>query len=74
MKLAEQKSAENDLWRVAQQEDYYNRISHSCVREFTATYPKQTAKAFSDEYVIEEIPPFIKDEFVWDGKIYGGSK
>ena len=71
--LNEQKSALGFLYRIAEQQEYYNRLSHSCVKEFTETFPKQTVKTFVNETVLEK-PVFVKDELVWDGKIFGGSK
>ena len=44
------------------QAPYVNNQSYSHIKEFTLMYPKK------------EIEPFIKDEFVWNGKIFGGSK
>ena len=41
---------------------YVNNKSHSYIKEFTLTFPKK------------KIEPFIKDEFKWNGKLFGGSK
>jgi hypothetical protein len=41
---------------------YVNNKSYSYVKEFTLVYPKK------------KFEPFIKDELVWNGKIFGGSK
>ena len=71
--LNEQKSALGYLWHIAEQQEYYNRLSHSCVKDFKETFPKQTVRTFVNNTVLEK-PTFVKDEFVWDGKIYGGSR
>ena len=64
------KTAENFLWQLAySQGEYYDTKSHSIIRTFKQSIPKQEFRAFVGvEY--PETRPFVEDEFIWDGKIY----
>ena len=43
------KSALNFLWKYAQQQEYKNTKSYTCIKEFTISYPKQDVKQFIEK-------------------------
>ena len=71
--MTERKSAINDLWLNAQQQSYYNTLSHSYVKVFSPSFPESKVNAFvNDDHC--HSAEFVEDELVWDGKLFGGSK
>ena len=50
---------------------YSNTQSHSCIREFKPTFPKIEFKKFEYFTPVAE-PEFIKDEYIWNGKLWQG--
>ena len=68
--MTERKSAINDLWLNAQQQSYYNTLSHSYVKVFSPSFPKSKVNTFVNDMHCHNAE-FVQDELVWDGKIYG---